>query len=332
MPLTDLAPAELETYRPELSPPADLDQRWGRTLAEAREHDLDLRVVPVDGGLVTVDAFDVTFSGFGGEPVRAWYLRPAGVSRPLPAIVEYLGYGGGRGLVHERLFWPSAGFAYLCMDTRGQGSAWGGGGSTPDLAGGSAGAAAPSHPGFLTRGVLDFDTYYYRRLITDAVRAVDAVRVLPGADADLVTVTGVSQGGALTLAAAGLADGLVAAMPDVPFLCHVRRAVDLADSDPYAEVARYLAVHRGHVEQVFRTLSYVDGVHLGARAHVPALFSVGLMDPICPPSTVYAAFHAYGGTAEIEVYPYNGHEGGQAHHEARQLHWLRTVLGHAQDD
>ena len=117
-----------------------------------------------------------------------------------------------------------------------------------------------------------------------------------------------------------------AVLADVPFLCHLRRAVDLADSDPYAEIARYLAVHRDHVEEVFRTLSYVDAVHLGARAEAPALFSVALMDPICPPSTVYAAFHAYGGPAEIEVYAYNGHEGGQAHHQSRQLVWLREVL------
>ena len=325
MPLTDLSLPELEAYRPQLVAPADLAERWQGTLDEAREHDLALRVVPVDAGLVTVEAFDVTFAGFGGEPIRAWYLRPAGVTEPLPVVVEYQGYGGGRGLVHERLLWASAGYAYLAMDTRGQGSSWGGGGHTPDP-GGSAAAGAPSHPGFMTRGVLGFDTYYYRRLVTDAVRAVDAVRALPGVDADRVSVTGASQGGGLALAVSGLADGLAAVLADVPFLCHLRRAVDLADSDPYAEIARYLAVHRDHVEEVFRTLSYVDAVHLGARAEAPALFSVALMDPICPPSTVYAAFHAYGGPAEIEVYAYNGHEGGQAHHQSRQLVWLREVL------
>lgn len=36
----------------------------------------------------------------------------------------------------------------------------------------------------MTGGVRDFDTCYYRRLITDAVRAVDAVRTLDGIDLD----------------------------------------------------------------------------------------------------------------------------------------------------
>ena len=34
-----------------------------------------------------------------------------------------------------------------------------------------------------------------------------------------------------------------------------------------------------------------DGVDFAKRASVPALFSVALMDQVCPPSTVYAAYH-----------------------------------------
>ena len=60
----------------------------------------------------------------------------------------------------------------------------------------------------------------------------------------------------------------------------------------------------------------------GARATAPALFSVALMDEICPPSTVYAAFHAYGGAKGLRVYPFNDHEGGQTFQEAAQLEWL----------
>ena len=47
------------------------------------------------------------------------------------------------------------------------------------------------------------------------------------------------------------------------------------------------------VEQVFKTLSYFDGVNFAARAHAPALFSVALMDAVCPPATVFAAYNAY---------------------------------------
>ncbi len=209
---------------------------------------------------------------------------------PLPAVVEYNGYGGGRGLPFERLGWASAGFAYLFMDTRGQGSMWGSGGGTPDPHG-----TGPSSSGFMTRGIEDPADYYYRRVFTDAVRAVDAVRTLAQVDASRVAVVGASQGGGIALAAAALCDDLVAVLPDVPFLCDFPRAVGFTDRDPYQEIVRYLSVHRGADERVHRTLSYFDGATMATRATAPALFSVALMDPICPPSTVFAAFNRYGG-------------------------------------
>ena len=318
MPLADLTLAELEQYRPTVAPPHDLQEMWAQVLGRARRHDAVVQVDRVDAGLSRVEVSDLTFAGYDGQAVRAWWLRPAGTPEPLPVVVEYQGYGGGRGLPHERLLWASAGYATLVMDTRGQGSSWGSGGHTPD----PAPSGDPAYPGFMTRGVLDIETFYFRRLLTDAVRAVDAARAMPGVDPARVVVAGVSQGGGLALAAAGLSQGLAGALVDVPFLCHIRRAVEVSDSDPYREVARYLAVHRDHVERVFQTLSYVDGMHLGALADAPALFSVALEDTICPPSTVYAAFHAYGGPKSIEVYPFNGHEGGLAHQSAKALRWV----------
>jgi cephalosporin-C deacetylase-like acetyl esterase len=102
------------------------------------------------------------------------------------------------------------------------------------------------------------------------------VRSLPDVDPTKIAVQGISQGGGITLAAAGLASDLVAVMPDIPFLCHFQRAVDICDQDPYMEITRYLSVHRGAETAAFTTLSYFDGVNFAKRASAPALFSVGL--------------------------------------------------------
>ncbi|MEJ1089085.1 acetylxylan esterase [Microbacterium sp. Mu-80] len=320
MPRFDLRPEELRDYRPEVAEPVDFDAFWLRTLQEARARARPVQLRRSTSALQAVEVYDVTFSGFAGDPVSAWLTLPTGHSGQLPAVVEYNGYGGGRGLPHERLAWAVSGYAHLFMDTRGQGSMWGTGGVTADPHG-----STPAVPGFMTQGIRDPQDYYYRRLITDAVLAVDAVRQLDVVDPERVSVAGVSQGGGLTIAAAGLSEGLIAAMPDVPFLCHFRRAVGLTDRDPYQEVVRYLAVHRDSVDEVFTTLSYFDGVNFAKRANMPALFSAAMLDQTCPPSTVYAARNHWAGSADIVDYHFNGHEGGLGLQWERQAAFLAAL-------
>lgn len=302
----DLPLDQLKTYTPARQEPADFDAFWAATLAEARAHPLAARFEPVDTGLATLESFDVTFNGFGGQPIKGWLQLPRQRTGPLPTIVEYIGYGGGRGFPTDWLLWASAGFAHLVMDTRGQGSAWLKG-DTPDIAGE---AGNPTFPGFMTNGIRAPHSYYYRRVFTDAVRAVEAARAHPAVDARRLAVTGGSQGGGISLAVAGLVPDLAACLADVPFLCHYRRATEITDSAPYSEISRYLLVHRDKVEAVFETLAYFDGLNFAARAKAHALISVGLMDDICPPSTVYAAFNHYAGPKDLRVYTYNKHEGG----------------------
>ena len=320
MPLYDLPLDQLRAYRPALAVPDDLDAFWAGTLAETRAHDLGATFTRVANGLTLVDTFDVTYRGFGGQPVKGWLHLPAGSAGPLPAVVEYVGYGGGRGLPHERIMFAAAGYAYFLMDTRGQGSTW----SVGDTA--DPGEGAPAHPGYLTRGILDPTTYYYRRVFADAVRAVEAVRAHSSVDATRVAVTGGSQGGGIALAVAALVQDLAAVAPDAPFLCDFPRAATVADVDPYTEIVRYLKAHRDHVERAFRTLAYFDGANLGTRASAPALFSVALMDRICPPSTVFAAYNHYAGDKRIVEYAFNDHEGGQGFHDQVKLAWLAERL------
>jgi cephalosporin-C deacetylase len=318
----DLPLAELRAYAPDLAEPAGLDAFWSRTLAETRSHPIGATFTPVDTGLTQVVSYDVTYAGFGGAPVKGWLHLPKHGAEVLPAVVEFRGYGGGRGLPHERVLWAAAGYAHLVMDTRGQGSGWATG-VTPD----PDASGDPAHPGFMTQGILDPERYYYRRVYVDGFRAVDAVRSHPRVDPARVAVTGASQGGGISVAVASLVDGLVGVMPDVPFLSDFPRAITFAENDPYTEVARYLRVHRDHVEPALATLAHFDIAILGRRATAPALFSVALMDRTCPPSTVYAAFNAYDGPREILEYPFNDHEGGQGFHEVAQLRWLRDQVG-----
>jgi cephalosporin-C deacetylase len=326
--LFDLPLAELRVYKPAREEPADFDAFWADTLADAGKHPLAPRFEPVETGLIAIDVWDVTFAGFAGQPIKGWFLTPSDpASSPfakegrLPCVVEFIGYGGGRGRPIDWLLPASAGYAHLVMDVRGQGSSWRSG-DTPDP---ESGAATGQYPRFVSRGILDPATYYYRRLMTDAVRAVEAARAQPLVDPPRLAVNGPSQGGGLALAVAGLVPDLMLTLTDVPFMCHWRRAVEITDGDPYQEIVRFVKIHRDRAERVFETLSYFDGVNFAARAKAPALFSVALMDTTCPPSTVFAAYNHYAGPKSIEVYPFNGHEGGETIHDEVKLRRLAAA-------
>src|SRR3954453_19950909 len=144
----DMSLDDLRTYLPAREEPPDFDNFWRQTLEEARAAPLDAVFEPAGFGLPTMDTFDVTFSGYGGQRIKAWLLLPRERPGPLPCVVEYIGYGGGRGCPTDWLLWSSAGYAHLVMDTRGQGSEWLKG-DTPDP---EAGDSNPHHPGFMTRG------------------------------------------------------------------------------------------------------------------------------------------------------------------------------------
>ena len=227
---------ELVDYVPARTEPEDFAAFWADTLASARSHPIDAVFEQVETALSTVVVEDVTFrglprpadqglaaaSGVGAGPAADYRrvhrlrrrARPAassGCSGPAPAT--------------RTSSWTRAARAALAV------------GDTPDD---FADGAGPAYPGFMTRGILAPETYYYRRLYTDAVRAVEAARAHPAVDPARVVVQGGSQGGGISLAVAGLVTDLAGVLADVPFLQHFRRATEITDGYPYKEIANFL--------------------------------------------------------------------------------------------
>ncbi len=321
----DLPLEQLRDYRPEVRRPADFEEFWRATLDAELARPLAAAVVRLDAPLRATEVYDVSWTGYGGQRIQGWLRLPAHREGPLPAVVQYRGYSGGRGYPHQEMVFAGAGYAHFLIEARGQG--W----RTPSLTEPTPDtdpAAGDMHwPGLMTSGVTSPETYYYRRLYVDALRLLELAVADERVDGSRVAIAGGSQGGGMTIAVAALAAmagiPVAAALPDVAFLCHFERAVGLTDAYPYKEIADLLTTWPQREEQVFDTLSYFDGVNLAPYAQAPALFGVALMDQICPPSTVFAAYNAWGSPAkQIDVYRWNGHEGGSDHHTWRRLQWL----------
>ncbi|NMP23871.1 acetylxylan esterase [Sulfobacillus harzensis] len=316
----DMPLEQLQNYTPPLSAPPDLDAFWEATLQESGRTPLDANLELVDYPAEGVHVFRITLRGYGEAPLSGWYVRPT-QDGPHPGLVLYHGYNWNyEGHIHDVVNWGLHGYAVLAMAVRGQ---QGSGESMPSPHGHVA--------GWMTAGILDPEHYYYRGVYADAVRALSWLHGRPEVDAARIGVTGGSQGGGMTLAAAALSNIPVVAVAEYPFLCHFTRAVDIAPAGPYGEITEYLRQNGDpDIErQVFQTLSYFDVMNLASRVVVPTLVSVGLIDQLTPPSTIFAAFHHLGSeTKALRVYRYFGHEFIPRFH-MEKLQWLKQYLKHA---
>ena len=310
---------KLVEYKPEATAQNDFEAFWSRNKAASHEIPLNATFDRIESSLPLANVYDVAFDGVDGVRVRGWFLSPQEVAAPLPAVIQFIGYAGGRDYPHTLAPHLLNGFCAFIMDSRGQG------GDTGQVLATSHGAQR----GFITHGILDREEYYYKNFYLDTMRAVQVVAARDEVDEHRLAAIGKSQGGALTIACAALSDQIKAMAPDVPWLSHFRRAVDISVG-PYEEITEFMKRHPAQIEAAFETLSYFDNMNMARMVEAThAYYSVGLWDDICPPSTVFASYNHLPAAVEksIEVYPYNKHEGGQALHEDRKLKWLRSVLG-----
>lgn len=275
---------------------------------------LDVEIKPVEYPVVGAHVYEVFYNGWHGARICGWYLVPDG-SGPFPVTVHYHGYSGAKGEIYRYLMWALQGYAVFAVDVRGQS------GSSTDPVPYSGGHVT----GWMTLGILDPQETFYRGVYVDCVRALDFVCSRPEVDGRRIAIMGMSQGGGLTLAVAALDHRPVVALPEMPYLCHYRRAVQMAMRPPYLEISNYIRTYPQREAQVWRTLSYVDNLNLAPWIKCPVLMNVGLLDDVCPPSTIYAVFNKIPTRKEMRVYPFHNHEVPEAHWEDK-LRWTHYYL------
>jgi cephalosporin-C deacetylase len=323
MPWFDLDPETLKTYRTSAVEPNDMDIFWNRMLKTAHENISATRIAVYKESIYSeiVKAYDVSFSGAYGDIIKGWLLRPRKTSSQTPLVIDFSGYGGGRGLPIEHLMYPALGYSVFVMDIRGQGGSWRiGDTGDPDHGGDS-----PSAPGVMTKGITDHEKYYFTRLYIDALRAVEEAAQLDGIDPERIVAAGASQGGALSLVVSSLLPHMIkVCIAEIPFLADFPRAIGIA-SYPYKEIADFLSQHVDIIDEALLTLRYIDTALLAKRITAPTLMALGLMDDIAPPSSVYAVYNAIGAVKDLAVYPFTGHQ-VPALHQERRIEFIKQYL------
>jgi len=306
MPSIDMPLEQLRQYKPSLYREPDFEAFWNDTIREAIKQPLHAELIPYDLGAKNVECFAVRFEGFDGGRIAGWYARPT-KQGTFPGLCMYHGYSGRGQRPLDMLNVASQGVCVLSMDCRGQN------GQSQDN------AVTPEghHSGWMTKGIRDPKSYYYRYVYADAVRALELLAGRDEVDESRVAITGGSQGGGITLAVAALSERPILALPDIPFLCDFRRGVAICGAGPYPEIASFIKSYPHLYEQSFRTLSYCDCINLAPKIQCRTVISNCLWDDVCPPSTIFAAYHHMTCEKSIEIYPFHKHETPYEHGETK---------------
>lgn len=313
----DLPLEQLREYRPALTRCDDFSAFWEESkqmLAQVpSDPQLTALEYPVDG----VRLYELSFAGFGDARIRGYYAVPDRAGQH-PGLVLYHGYNWSHdGQIHDVVNWALHGYATFGMLVRGQ-----------QLSEDNSVAPHGNSAGWMTKGILSKETYYYRGVYMDAVRALEVLAERGEVDASRIGVTGGSQGGALSLVAGALSSIPRVIVAEYPYLSNFRRAIDTALAGPYLEINEYFRRNSTPEieEKAMETLSYYDVMNLAPLVTCPVLVSIGLIDEITPPSTVFAAYnHLQTSDKQIRVYRYFGHEPMSAFH-MEKLRYLREHL------
>lgn len=296
----DLSLEELKRYKPELTRQPDFKEFWASTKKELAEVEQNCRLVSYPYPAKGVNVYRITFRGFMNADIDGWFAIPDGPGK-YPGIVAYHGYNWAMdGCIHDTVNMALHGYAVLQMLVRGQ-------------QGGSVDNVVTSHgnaSGWMTKGILSKDEYYYRAVYMDSVRALEVLAGMDCVDDNRIGVMGGSQGGALTLAAAALSDIPKVAVAQYPYLCHFNRAIDITPQMPYGELNEFFRRYSDPAveEQAKKTLTYFDIMNHAENIKCSVLVASGLVDEITPPSTIFAAYNHMVCSKEIAVYRYFGHE------------------------
>ena len=254
---------DFDHYQPATTRPADFDQFWKEALAESAATPLDIKLTPMPKmGNAQVDAFKISYATLGGRRIYGWYARPK-MPGKYPAHVRFPS-SGIYPLPGPEIY-PDRCSLWIHIN-----------GFDVDLSNMPAG----DDPGkrYWTAGIESPKTSMWRTIFVSLVRAVDFMAAQPCVDQKRIVVTGGSQGGGLSMAAASLDPRVALCLPSHSGLARLDWTVKYAPGYwPFGMNAK----PQGQTEEQFlNTLSYFDVANHVGNIRCPVAAEVGLMDTV----------------------------------------------------
>jgi len=163
--------------------------------------------------------------------------------------------------------------------------------------------------GYQTFNLDDRETYYYRRVFLNCLRANDFLASRPMWNGKDLLVTGASQGGLLSIVTAALDPRVTALAAIHPAMCDV--AAELhgrAGGWPHPFKPNDDGSPSFHSTPAkIATASYYDAVNFARRLKVPGFYIWGFNDETCPPTSTFAAYNVITAPKTLAIEPEQAH-------------------------
>ncbi len=278
--------------KPSLPVPDDFDAFWADKKAKLAEVPMNAKLTPVDSPAANVECFDVQVDCLGGAPMSGYLTRPIGAK---PKSLAAMLFVHGAGVVSARKQPTIAAEGVLALDINAHGIPNG----QPDQF--YKDLSAGKLDGYPHFGKDDRETSYFLGMYLRLIRAMEFLEAQPEWDGKILMVEGTSQGGGQSLAAAGLNPKVTLLCAGVPAICEHTGVI----------AGWPLLVTRdasGNPDpKVLEASRYFDAMNFAARTKADALVSVGFIDGVCRPTSVYAAYNNLQGKKEMLNKPLMNH-------------------------
>ncbi|MBR4950001.1 MAG: acetylxylan esterase [Clostridia bacterium] len=286
--------SECYAYNPEQYKEPDFDAFWQESQKLRREIPLNLEIIP-ESKDEKFENYHIYYDGCDKTRVHALMVKPV-TDEKLSLFLNYHGFGWNGGKFDDFYKFCQEGFFAISIDVRGQK------GETKD----ERNYSSLENEHIMTRGGADERDYYFRWVILDSLRAIDAGCSMDFWDGKIVAVNGASQGGALSLSMAALDDRVNYCLCDVPSNCDLRERVNKR-AGSYGLFKNLIEEGKISEERVFKTLSYLDVMNMAEKITAHVLAGVGLRDDCCPPIQFFAAYNKIKAPKTVDFYYEGGH-------------------------
>jgi len=282
--LTAVAGAAVDPLKIPASQPVpdDFDGFWEGEKKKLAAIPQNPKLTPVASAVKEVSVFDVQVDCLG-KPVSGYFAKPVNAQpKTLPAILFVHGAGVRSSTLGTTTTWASK--QTLAMDINAHGIANGQSDQFyKDLAQGAL-------LDYTKQGREARETCYFTGMFLRAIRALDFLTSQPEWDGKTLIVYGSSQGGYQAFAAAGLDARVTFFAAGVPAGCdHTGMLKKRIAGWPKLVP---LMPDGNPDPKVLQASRYVDAMNLATRVKAKGcIVTVGFIDTVCPPTSVYAAYN-----------------------------------------